>query len=254
MNSEENEAIKKYSLVGEYYHDFRTKLSPKGWIYNEFLEMPATFELLGNLKGKKVLDVGCGTGIYAKEMTKRGAKVKGFDITPKMLEIAKRENPKLDLRSGSVYNIPFNEKFDIAIAPLVIEYSRDWNKVFREVNKILKKGSYFIFSIGNPVYQVTKRVSKNKPLIREFENYFKEKKQYNTWRDIRYKENMINVKMPYHHKTYETVIKTILRNGFEITDYKDCFPSKKSKKLFPKQYSFLSKIPYFCVWKVRKIK
>jgi 2-polyprenyl-3-methyl-5-hydroxy-6-metoxy-1,4-benzoquinol methylase len=252
MNQEEKEAIKKYSIVGEHFHNWRTKLNPKGWIYNEFLEMPATFELMGNIKGKEVLDIGCGPGIYAKKMAKIGARVKGFDITPKMIEIAKREYPELDLRIGSVYNIPFDEKFDIAIAPLVIEHLEDWNKVFREVNKVLKKGGCFIFSIGNPVFDITKRTNKSKPFIREFENYFKEKKRYSTWRDIFYKKHVRDVRMTYYHKTYETVIKTIISNGFEIIDYKDCFPSKESKRLFPKEYNILSKVPFFCVWKVKK--
>ena len=58
--------------------------------------------------------------------------------------------------------------------------------------------------------------------------------------------------MPSYHKTYETIINIILNNGFEIVGYKDCFPLKKSKKLFPKEYNFLSQVPYFCVWKVKK--
>ena len=85
---EEKRAKESYDFMAEYYHDVRTRRNPKGWFYNELLEMPATLELLGNIKGKKILDFGCGTGIYAKILTKKNAKVKGFDISPKMLEIA----------------------------------------------------------------------------------------------------------------------------------------------------------------------
>ena len=176
MESDEREAIKKYSIVGEHYHNLRTKIHPKGWIYNEFLEMPATFELLGNLKGKKVLDIGCGAGIYAKIMTQKGARVKGFDITPKMLEIAKRENPNLDLRKGSFSKIPFKEKFDIVIAPLVIDYVENWDNGFKEVRRVLKKDGYFIFSVGNPVFEITVKTDKKKKFVRKFEDYFKENK------------------------------------------------------------------------------
>jgi ubiquinone/menaquinone biosynthesis C-methylase UbiE len=246
MNPDEKEAIKKYTIVGEQYHKWRTKINPKGWIYNEFLEMPSTFELMGNIKGKNILDIGCGTGIYAKKMTKMGAKVKGFDISPKMLEIAKEENPKLELKQSSLYNIPFNEKFDIAIAPLVIHYLKNLDKVFKEVNRILKSQGYFIFSISNPVFEVTEKISKNRRLVRKFGNYFKEKKQYKMWGG--------GIEMPSYHKTYETIIRTLLKNGFEIADYRDCFPLKKSEKLFPKEYNFLSNVPYFCAWKVRKVK
>jgi len=252
MKPDEKEARRKYSVVAKHYHNWRTKVHPEGWFYNEMLEMPATFELLGNLKGKKVLDFGCGTGIYAKEMTARRAKVKGFDISPEMLELAKKVNPKLDLRLGSGYKIPFKEKFDIVVASLVIEHFKDWDKVFGQVKSVLKKGGVFIFSMDNPVIEATSKTTKKRAMVRKFEDYFAEKKTYGRWSNILHKNEVKNVMMPSYHKTYETIIKTILKQGFEIVDYKDCFPLKKAKKLFPRRYRFASRIPYFCVWKIAK--
>ncbi|MFH1308083.1 MAG: class I SAM-dependent methyltransferase [archaeon] len=252
MKKDELEARKRYNVVGEHYVNWRSKLNPKGWIYNEHLEMPTTFKLLGNIKGKRVLDFGCGAGIYAKKLTGKGAKVKGFDISPVMLKLAKEKNPKLDLRLGSGYKIPFKEKFDVVVAPLVIGYLENWDKVFKEVSRILKKRGYFIFSIGNPVTEVAIKIDWDKPYERMFGNYFKENKIYSYWRNILHKKKVKDIKMHTYHKTYETLIKTILKNNFEIVDYKDCFPLKKSKRLFPKEYAFVSRVPFFCVWKVRK--
>ena len=69
----------------------RTKENPDGWFFNELLEMPAMLEILGNVKGKNILDFGCGTGIYAKLLTKKGANVKGFDISKYAIDNAKPE-------------------------------------------------------------------------------------------------------------------------------------------------------------------
>jgi SAM-dependent methyltransferase len=260
MKVEEKEAKNKYNKVAEHYHNWRTKLNPNGWMFNEHLEMPTTLSLIGNIKAKKVLDIGCGGGIYAKIMSKKGAIVKGFDLSEEMLRIAKLENPNLDLRKGSFYKIPFKEQFDIAIAPLVIDYAKDWGKVFSQVYDHLKNGGEFIFSIGNPITETAeklivdgKRIKYRGISARVLYDYFKERKIYGTWKNILHKKQVINIKMPTHHKTYQTIIKTILENGFEIVDYRDCFPTKKSKRLFPEEYKFLSKVPYFCVWKVRKI-
>ena len=162
MKKEEKSAEKMYDTLAEHYHYWRTKANPQGWHYNELLEMPAALKLLGNVKGKKILDFGCGTGIYAKLLTKKGAKVKGFDISKEMLEIAKRENPKLDLRIGSGYKFPFKEKFDIVLSSLVVHYLDDWNKMFKEVRKVLKKGGYFVFSTGNPVAETVKKINVGK--------------------------------------------------------------------------------------------
>ena len=89
ISKEEREAKVMYENSASFYHDYRTKINPEGWFFNEFLEMPATLELLGNVKGKKVLDYGCGSGIYLKLLKERGANIKGFDISEEMLKIAK---------------------------------------------------------------------------------------------------------------------------------------------------------------------
>jgi ubiquinone/menaquinone biosynthesis C-methylase UbiE len=259
MKTEEKEAKSKYDIIAEHYHNWRTKLNPKGWIYNEHLEMPATLKLLGNVKGKKILDFGCGTGIYTKILKKKGAKVKGFDISPEMLRIAKDYVKGVELKQGTGNKIPFNKKFDIVVASLVFDYFDDWNRPLKEINRVLKKEGYFVFSTGNPVTESSEKFIVNGKRMKHrgigasvVWNYFKERKIWGTWKNILHKKKVRNVKMPTYHKTYETMIKSIVKNGFEIVDYADCFPLKKSKKLFPEEYKFLSNVPYFCVWKVRK--
>jgi ubiquinone/menaquinone biosynthesis C-methylase UbiE len=248
MKKDEREAIKKYSISAEAYHKLRTKENPQGWFYNEFLEMPSTISLLGNVKGKKILDFGCGTGIYAKLLTKKGAILKGFDISKDMLNIAKIENPNLDLRLGSAYKIPFNEKFDIVLASLVVNYLKDWDKMFAEVKRVLNSEGLFIFSTGNPVAEARKKVKIGKKKISVLGNYFKEGKIYGAWKDNKGRKMRISS----YHKTYQTIIKTIIKNNFEIVDYIDCYPAKESQRLFPEDYKEYSKKPFFCVWKVKK--
>ena len=214
------------------------------------LEMPTTFELLGNVKDKKILDWGCGSGIYAKILTKKGAKVKGFDISPTMIKIAKEENPNLDLKVGSGTKIPFKEKFDIVVASLAIHYLKDWDKVFKEVKKVLKKKGYFIFSVGNPFTHTCKKekVKGKKMRVMGIKSYFKDHKLSADWKLPNGKTATIIT----YVKTYEEMINIILKNNFEIVGYKDTFPLKKAKKLFPEEYELNSKIPFFCVWKIRK--
>ena len=251
MRNDEKRSKKLYEDIADFYHHVRTKENPKGWFYNELLEMPASLEVLGKVKGKKVLDYGCGTGIYAKILVKKGAKVKGFDISEEMLKIAMIENPNLDLRQGTGYKIPFKEKFDVVLAPLVVHYMEDWNKMFKEVSRVLKKGGDFIFSTGNPVYESNENVyvGKKKYKVLGINSYFTQKHIKASWIHPATKKK---IHVVAYHRTYEEVIKTILRNRFEIVDYKDCFPIKKAKKLFPDDYNKYSKMPIFMVFKVRK--
>src|SRR4028118_308387 len=59
--------------------------------HNAFYERPATLSLLPDVAGKRILDAGCGPGIYSEWLAKNGAKVVAVDASPKMFELAKRK-------------------------------------------------------------------------------------------------------------------------------------------------------------------
>ena len=71
-------------LAGEY-QAFREEQGT----YNELVEVPAVLELIGDVKGKRVLDAGCGYGYYSLLPARSGAMVTGIDISEKMIELAK---------------------------------------------------------------------------------------------------------------------------------------------------------------------
>jgi hypothetical protein len=56
------------------------------------------------------------------------------------------------------------------------------------------------------------------------------------------------------HVTYQTLIKAIITNGFVIEDYVDARPTIEGKKANPKAYALTSKVPWFCVFKVKKVR
>jgi 2-polyprenyl-3-methyl-5-hydroxy-6-metoxy-1,4-benzoquinol methylase len=61
-------------------------LRDSGRTYNDFLEQPAIKRELPNLKGKRVMDLGCGTGSLSKYCIEKGASsVVGMDISEKMI-------------------------------------------------------------------------------------------------------------------------------------------------------------------------
>jgi ubiquinone/menaquinone biosynthesis C-methylase UbiE len=244
------EARKTYNAIARDYHFYRTKKYPRGWFYNEMLEMPTTLKILGNVKGKKILDIGCGTGIYAKILSRKGARVCGIDISEEMIKIAKKENPKIEFKIGDIEKLPYkNKEFDIILAALVLEYLPSWDRSLKEVRRVLKKNGIFVFSMGNPVINALKKVRYKRRKFRVVSDYFNEGFRIETWRF-----NKMKVDIKGYHQTYGTIIKAIIKNGFEVIDYEDAFPVKKAEKLFPKDYKLWSNMPYFCTWKIRKIK
>ena len=83
----------------EFFNGYQELRSNKGCTANDLIEIPQLFQLIGDVKDKTILDLGCGAGGSAKKLIKLGAKkVLGIDISTKMIEVAQKENdsPNID--------------------------------------------------------------------------------------------------------------------------------------------------------------
>ena len=244
-----NKKIEKaYDILSSFYYRSRKNKAGTSYFYNENLEMPTTLKLLGDIKGKTVLDLGCGPGIYAKILTEKGAKVKGIDISSRLLEIAEKEAPEAEFKRGNAETLPYKTaEFDIVLSALMMGHLENWDKVLSEVRRVLKKNGLFVFSGYNPI---TEKLVKEKWFFRKFlqiKDYFNE-----NWKITKWEGEEVSAEGAHHHKTYGTIIKCLIKNGFEILDYEDAKPLKSTEKIFPKEYKKTINAPHFCVWKVRK--
>ena len=91
-----------------------------------------TFEQAGDVAGKKILDVGCGSGVYSVDFARRGAgRVVGVDFSENMLKLAKQEAERhqvtdmCEFIQADFLEIELEEKFDISIAMGVFDYVPD---------------------------------------------------------------------------------------------------------------------------------
>lgn len=79
--------------------------------------------------GNKVLDVGCGTGVLAREALRRvGQKgqVVGLDLNEGMLAVAARAEPKIRWRQGDAASLPFDDaSFDVVVSQFALMYFPD---------------------------------------------------------------------------------------------------------------------------------
>lgn len=112
--------------------------------------------LMPELRGKRVLDLGCGYGWHCKYATDQGAaEVLGIDMSPKMLEEALRRNrdDRLRYRVCGVeeYEYP-RETWDVVLSNLTLHYVADLEAVFRKVYRTLGAGGTFLFNIEHPVF------------------------------------------------------------------------------------------------------
>ena len=91
-----------------------------------------TFEQAGEVKGKKILDVGCGSGVYSVDFARRGAgRVVGVDFSGNMLELARQEAEqhgvadRCEFIQADFLVLDLEDKFDVSIAMGVFDYVPD---------------------------------------------------------------------------------------------------------------------------------
>lgn len=104
------------------------------------------------LKGKKLLEVGCGMGYDSLEFIRRGVRVTAVDLTPKAVEFATRHFEVVgaeadEVRVGNALELPFeDESFDAVWSNGVLHATGDTRKAISEVRRVLKPGGRAIIS------------------------------------------------------------------------------------------------------------
>jgi len=109
---------------------------------------------LPSLKGKIVLDIGCGHGVDIVTYEKKGAlEVFGIDSSRSMIEEAKKIVKRKDnLFVGSMEKMPFkNNQFDIIVGRFSIHYLKNIDKAYEEFNRVLKKNGLLIIVAHHPI-------------------------------------------------------------------------------------------------------
>ncbi len=126
--------------------------------FRQHIEAHTLFELMGNLNGKKVLDLACGEGIYTRKIKRAGAdKAVGVDLSTEMIRLAEGEEKRNPL--GCTYYVsdvarlgPLDE-FDIVVGSYLLNYSTTKEELAdfaRAIYNNLKPGGHFIGFNNNP--------------------------------------------------------------------------------------------------------
>jgi SAM-dependent methyltransferase len=120
--------------------------------YTALYEAPGLRALLPDLAGRRVLDVGCGTGRTSASLVAAGAEVVGLDASPQMLRHARERVPSASFHLADLAEpLPFDDdSFDLAVGSLVMHYLQDWVPPLRELRRVLRPDGAFVFSTHHP--------------------------------------------------------------------------------------------------------
>jgi ubiquinone biosynthesis O-methyltransferase len=115
----------------------------------EQLERQLILEFVGDVKGRRVLDVGCGDGEFAVELANRGATVVGIDASAEMIEAARSRatpaNADVTFQVAVAERLPFQAgQFDVVTAITILCFVDDAAPVFREIARVLRPGGRLV--------------------------------------------------------------------------------------------------------------
>lgn len=98
-------------------------------------------------RGQRLLEVGCGTGIFLEVLHRAGFDVAGLDSAPAMLEAARgRLGPRAELHLGRAEHLPFEDKeFDFSVLFTVLEFCADPGLALREAVRVTRKAVLIAF-------------------------------------------------------------------------------------------------------------
>lgn len=145
------------SLFENYGKKYDSECFTQGTIGEcDFIEKEIGFN-----KELKIIDIGCGTGRHSIELTKRGYKVTGIDLSESLLEHAQEkaneQNLQIDFQKHDARKLPFNNEFDLAImlceAAFPLMETDEMNyEILRNAVNSLKANGKLIFTTLNGLF------------------------------------------------------------------------------------------------------
>ena len=221
---------------------------------NNLIEIPIMKQILPSLKDKTILDLGCGAGDMDKYFIEKGAKnVLATDISVNMINIANAVNKdeKIEFKVLKMEDLEtLNQKFDIVYSSLAFHYIEDFNKLLSDIHNLLNPNGMLIFSQESPINTATNKEDKDKSNKIEIDGkqyqllhgYCKEGERQVWWNDTF---------VTKYHRTYATLVNSLIKNNFEIVEIKDSYASPEAIELCPKYVHQIDK-PFFTFIKAKK--
>jgi SAM-dependent methyltransferase len=214
-------------------------------IAREFLNNPAFMVFVGDLRGKAVLDAGCGEGYNTRILARRGARMTGVDISERMIELARDEERRdpLGIRymrtSYADLSAFADASFDAVVSFMAMMDGPRLDLAMREAFRVLRRGGMLAFSITHPC-----SITRGSRWIRNEEgvkikwavgDYFNAEGWVERWRFTDAPPEAPEFAVPRFDRTLSEYVNAVIAAGFVITRIEEPRPSEEYCRAHPSQ-------------------
>ncbi|WP_022873450.1 class I SAM-dependent methyltransferase [Nesterenkonia alba] len=222
-----------YDSHAESY-DAHAQVSP----FNALYDRPALLTLLGDVAGLRVLDAGCGSGLYARELIAQGAKLTGFDASGELLQLARqRLGETAELRVHDLaepLHWAEDGTYDRVLMALVLHYLPDPVPALRELHRVLTDDGKLVLSTHHPSWDWARLEG----------SYFTDTMIDDEW--------SIGLKVRYRRRPLQTLVDEFSEAGFIVERLVEPRPVKAMAKTHPEIYEQLTTEPGFIMFQLAK--
>ncbi|WP_019413009.1 class I SAM-dependent methyltransferase [Paenisporosarcina sp. TG20] len=215
---------------------------------NNVIEKPILLDMIGDVKGLKVLDLGCGDALFGVELLKKGCF--SYDGVEGSENMQKEATKNLDGTVGNVHLSPMetwsfqSSNYDLVVSRLALHYLADLKVLFKEVHSSLASNGKFIFSVQHPILTSSIKsaaVSSSKTdwIV---DDYFNSGERVEPW---------INKKVVKYHRTIEEYYQLLKQAGFKVGDIREGTP-RTEEFADESEYKRRMRIPLFLLFACEK--
>jgi ubiquinone/menaquinone biosynthesis C-methylase UbiE len=218
--------------------------------YRNFFLMPRMLEMLGDVSGRQILDLGCGEGGYSRQLKRRGANIIGADGSETLVRIAREraEAEKLDVQficaNANALETIADNSCDLVVAAMSLMDVEDYAGAVREIRRVLCNGGSLLMSITHPCF--SGRIAewerdpddKHHLLFFKVDHYFDRE----VWEDKITRE--FSAPVLRRHRPLQDYVQVLLREGFLLRDFCEAEPTVDELRKSDR-FRKLTRVPYF---------
>ncbi|MDP3901675.1 MAG: class I SAM-dependent methyltransferase [bacterium] len=205
--------------------------------YQKELILPNILRLLEIKNDETILDLGCGSGLFAKEFAAKGARVIGVDISAWLIDLAKQSSIKnMEFFVAPAHQLNFikDSSVDKIVVILAIQNIENVSEVFQECHRVLKNNGRLLMVMSHPAFRVPKESSwgwdeANKIQYRRIDNYLLESKVKIEMHPSMDSEQTASSHTWTFHRPLQFYFKTLNNNGFSVARLEEWNSHKQSE-------------------------